>query len=78
MIDAGKRDLQSGVTRWFAGSNHRYTPTRYYRSADYPDVPVRKTIGCDWPYAMRRYNGSGTNSYRYQARVLRFLFKQSE
>jgi hypothetical protein len=33
-------------------------------------VPDRKQFGCDWPYAARRYNGSGVNSYHYQAQVL--------
>jgi hypothetical protein len=36
-------------------------------------VPVRKNIGCDWPYAIRRYNGAGINSYHYQAKVLKNL-----
>jgi len=29
-----------------------------------------KNIPCDWPYAVRRYNGSGLNSYHYQAKIL--------
>jgi hypothetical protein len=33
-------------------------------------VPERATLGCDWPYAVRRYNGSGVDSYRYQYQVL--------
>jgi hypothetical protein len=33
-------------------------------------VPNRARVGCDWPYAVRRYNGSGPQSYQYQARVL--------
>ena len=36
-------------------------------------VPVRGEIPCDWPYAVRRYNGAGVNSYHYQAIVLRNL-----
>jgi hypothetical protein len=34
---------------------------------------VRAEIPCDWPYAVRRYNGSGINSYHYQVRILRYL-----
>jgi hypothetical protein len=34
-------------------------------------VPARERFGCDWPYAVRRYNGGGLPSYHYQARVLR-------
>lgn len=45
-------------------------PTQYHRQSLYRGVPVRKNIGCDWPYAARRYNGSGVNSYHYQAQVL--------
>lgn len=48
-------------------------PTQYYSADGYRDVPVRDRIGCDWPYAVRRYNGSGPNSYHYQARVLKHL-----
>lgn len=36
-------------------------------------MPDRAAFGCDWPYAVRRYNGSGINSYHYQAQVLRRL-----
>jgi hypothetical protein len=45
-------------------------PTQYHRESAYRGVPVRKTVGCDWPYAARRYNGAGVNSYHYQAQVL--------
>lgn len=48
-------------------------PTQYYSSSVYREVPVRSKIGCDWPYAVRRYNGAGPNSYHYQARVLQHL-----
>jgi len=48
-------------------------PTQYYSTAAYHEVPVRSKFGCDWPYAVRRYNGSGPNSYHYQARVLQHL-----
>jgi hypothetical protein len=46
------------------------TPTQYHPKAVYRGVPVRKNAGCDWPYAVRRYNGAGVNSYHYQAQVL--------
>ena len=36
-------------------------------------VPNRATLGCDWPYAVRRYNGSGVDSYHYQFQVLKRL-----
>jgi hypothetical protein len=36
-------------------------------------VPDRAKLGCDWPYAVRRYNGSGVNSYHYQYQVLQRL-----
>lgn len=45
-------------------------PTQYHARGRYTDVPDRKQFGCDWPYAVRRYNGSGVNSYHYQAQVL--------
>jgi hypothetical protein len=33
-------------------------------------VPDRAAFGWDWPYAVRRYNGGGVDSYHYQAQVL--------
>jgi hypothetical protein len=48
-------------------------PTDYHGTPRYDAVPDRAQFGCDWPYAVRRYNGSGVNSYHYQARVLRRL-----
>ena len=71
MREAGQQNIRSGVTRLYEGSKHVFEPTQYYKSADYDSVPVRKNILCDWPYAARRYNGSGINSYHYQAIVLR-------
>jgi hypothetical protein len=47
-----------------------YDNTQYHKQASYGNVPLRKAIPCDWPYAVRRYNGSGVNSYDYQAEVL--------
>lgn len=69
-VEAGTHDIRSGVTEWYAGAGRFYEPTRYYKKADYDGVPVRGNFPCDWPYAARRYNGSGVNSYHYQARIL--------
>jgi peptidoglycan hydrolase-like protein with peptidoglycan-binding domain len=71
-IDAGSRDIVADVTPWFPGSNRVYTTDgSVYPSANYPNTPKREAIGCDWPYAVRRYNGGGINSFHYQARVIR-------
>jgi putative peptidoglycan binding protein len=48
-------------------------PTSYHPETAYKKVPDRATLGCDWPYAVRRYNGSGVNSYHYQYQVLKRL-----
>jgi len=71
-IDAGSRDIHQGDP-FYAGAKPGDTmqPTQYYASAEYTNIPKRENIGCDWPYAVRRYNGGGVNSYHYQARVLR-------
>jgi len=49
--------------------------TEYYDLSGpaYRNSPLPSDIGCDWPYAVRRYNGSGINSYHYQVRVLQHL-----
>jgi hypothetical protein len=57
----------------FEGSRTLYEPTQYYSSAAYDGVPDRADFLCDWPYAARRYNGSGLNSFHYQVRILRNL-----
>lgn len=72
-IDAGATNIQAGVTPVYPGSRDTFRPTEYYAQASYTNVPIRKTIGCDWPYAARRYNGSGLNSYHYQVRILKNL-----
>ena len=54
----------------YPGSSERLVPTQYHHEQRYDDLPDRKELGCDWPYAVRRYNGSGVNSYHYQAQVL--------
>jgi hypothetical protein len=71
--NAGTIDITDGKTPLFPGSKYYYVPTQYYKTATYRGVPVREKIGCDWPYAVRRYNGAGINSYHYQARVLKNL-----
>lgn len=64
-------------TPLFPGSPERFHPTQYHPETRYEAVPDRKAFGCDWPYAARRYNGSGINSYHYQAQVLRRLVEDS-
>jgi len=48
-------------------------PTRYHPDTTYTAVPDRTKLGCDWPYALRRYNGGGVNSYHYQYEALQRL-----
>ncbi|HZP98301.1 MAG TPA: peptidoglycan-binding domain-containing protein [Reyranella sp.] len=60
-------------TPWFVGSSGSYQPDGLYPSADYGELPSRVAFLCDWPYAVRRYNGSGNDSYHYQAIILRNL-----
>ena len=52
-----------------------FEPTQYYEmsSPAYRNVPVPSAVECDWPYAVRRYNGAGINSYHYQVRVMQHL-----
>lgn len=54
--DAGVEDIEEGVTLLYEGSTHAFRPTQYYKKASYRGVPVRGNVGCDWPYAVRRYN----------------------
>lgn len=68
--DAGSVDIEMGVTPYYEGSDHLFEKTTYYKKSVYPHVPVRNAIGCDWPYAVRRYNGAGVNSYHYQTLIL--------
>jgi len=70
LASAGATDIQAGVTRFYAGASRLYEPTRYHPETGYTGVPVRAKIGCDWPYAARRYNGGGLDSYHYQTQVL--------
>ena len=69
---ARKVIIRTGVPL-FPGSNQTYRATSAYKSADYGSVPDRSDFGCDWPYAARRYNGGGINSFHYQTRILRNL-----
>jgi peptidoglycan hydrolase-like protein with peptidoglycan-binding domain len=60
-------------TPCFKGSTLTFRPTEYHPAATYANVPDRAKLGCDWPYAVRRYNGAGVNSYHYQVQVLKRL-----
>jgi peptidoglycan hydrolase-like protein with peptidoglycan-binding domain len=57
----------------YPGASTVYDKTQYYSSATYNGIPDRAGFLCDWPYAARRYNGSGVNSFHYQTRILRNL-----
>jgi peptidoglycan hydrolase-like protein with peptidoglycan-binding domain len=70
LVDAGSTDIVAGATRFYEGARRYYEPTRYHLERRYRAVPIRANIGCDWPYAVRRYNGGGLDSYHYQAKVL--------
>jgi len=71
LADAGFQDLVAGITPLFPGSPKTYEATSLRSNfTRYNAVPVRRAIGCDWPYAARRYNGGGMDSYHYQAQVL--------
>ena len=54
----------------YDGASFGYQPDQYYPSAEYRGVPDRADFPCDWPYAARRYNGSGNDSFHYQTRIL--------
>jgi hypothetical protein len=75
LVDAGTTDIKTAVTRFHEDTRRVYQPTQYHRETEYKGVPVRKNIGCDWPYAVRRYNGGGVNSYHYQSKVLLHVLK---
>jgi hypothetical protein len=61
--------ITAGVTPTYANSNQTYAAVSGH-AGSYPNVPDRTKVGCDWPYAARRYNGSGPPSFDYQAEVL--------
>lgn len=75
MEEAQKYDIAAGQTRFFKDSSGVYKSTRYHKETAYHGVPNRKDIPCDWPYAARRYNGSGIDSYHYQTQVLLEILK---
>jgi hypothetical protein len=75
MIDTGQVSIQEGSIPLYQGSSVKFAPTQNYKTASHASVPIRKDIGCDWPYAVRRYNGAGMNSYHYQAIVLKNVLK---
>jgi peptidoglycan hydrolase-like protein with peptidoglycan-binding domain len=64
-----KVDITPG-TPCCTGSASSYHVDQYYATATYRGVPDRADFPCDWPYAVRRYNGAGQDSYHYQTRVL--------
>lgn len=64
-----KVDIFPG-TPVYRGASTTYRADQYYASAAYRGVPERADFPCDWPYAVRRYNGAGLDSYHYQTRVL--------
>jgi hypothetical protein len=68
-MGAGKRDLTPS-TPVYDGATETYGQAPHYQPTTYQGVPNRADFLCDWPYAVRRYNGSGPDSYNYQARVL--------
>jgi hypothetical protein len=72
-VASGTAAIDPGVTPLYAGTNDVYRVTQYYNPAPFKTVPMRAKLGCDWPYAVRRYNGSGVNSFWYQGMVLKHL-----
>jgi hypothetical protein len=75
MEEAGKYNIAAGQTHFFEGASGVYKPTHYHEETTYSEVPIRKDVPCDWPYAIRRYNGSGIDSYHYQTQVLLRVLK---
>jgi len=62
--------IEAKITSFYEGSNGLFNSTQYHKETKLDDVPIRGAIDCDWSYAVRRYNGSGVNSYWYQAKIL--------
>jgi peptidoglycan hydrolase-like protein with peptidoglycan-binding domain len=73
-IAAAKRDIVP-ATPVYDGAAETYGDAPHYSDPRYVGVPDRADIPCDWPYAVRRYNGSGPDSYNYQARILLNLLR---
>jgi peptidoglycan hydrolase-like protein with peptidoglycan-binding domain len=76
-LAVGTVDIVASQTTWHRATTKTYEPTQYYAGdrASHPGTPNRAMFGCDWPYAVRRYNGGGVNSYHYQAIVQTNLAK---
>jgi hypothetical protein len=71
LAEVGVQNLVKDITPLFPGSPSTYQPTALRnRFTEYDGVPVRARFECDWPYAVRRYNGGGMDSFHYQAQVL--------
>jgi hypothetical protein len=68
-LEVGKIDI-SASTPLYHGSTQTYGQAKYYSNPNYIGVPDRAAFLCDWPYAVRRYNGSGPDSFNYQAKLL--------
>lgn len=69
-VDIGPdRPLYPDASQTYGEAPHDAEPA-------YRNVPDRAAFLCDWPYAVRRYNGSGPDSFNYQACVLLFLVAQ--
>jgi peptidoglycan hydrolase-like protein with peptidoglycan-binding domain len=76
-LNAGVVTIVEDVTPVFTASPLIFHSTANYNMpasrAVYADVPRRAGIECDWPYAARRYNGGGIDSYHYQVRILKHV-----
>jgi hypothetical protein len=68
-VETNKVDITAN-TPLYQGSAQTYGQAQYYAHPNYPGVPDRAAFRCDWPYAVRRYNGSGPDSFNYQAKIL--------
>ena len=75
--EAGTVSIVEGETSVHPASSVKFHSTPVYdmqaSRAVYIDVPTRAGFKCDWPYAVRRYNGGGIDSYHYQVRILKHL-----
>src|SRR5262249_18403986 len=73
--EAKRHDIVEGQTPLYEGSREVFEHTQYsdMSAPAYRNAPIPSDLGCDWPYAVRRYNGSGINSFHYQVRVLQHL-----
>ena len=75
-IQVGKVDI-AAKTALYHEATQTYGDATDYWNPHYVGVPDRAQFLCDWPYAVRRYNGSGPNSFNYQARILLNLLASS-